>query len=150
MQGGVKNLIPQLLERGIIKKFNTWEEVAAAYNVPLEALKKTVADYNTYIIAGKDKEFDRYLNKEAKPLALPVYVQRLLPKVHYTMGGLNINTQAQVTDVSTDQPIPGLYAAGESVGGVHGAVRLGTVSGPTCLIFGRIAGRNAAAEKPWA
>ncbi|MGA3126180.1 MAG: flavocytochrome c [Candidatus Korobacteraceae bacterium] len=150
MQGGVKNLIPKLLERGIIKKFNTWEEVAAAYNVPLEALKKTVADYNSYIVAGKDKEFERYLNKEAKPLALPVYVQRLLPKVHYTMGGLNINTQAQVTDVSTDQPIPGLYAAGESVGGVHGAVRLGTVSGPTCLIFGRIAGRNAAAEKPWA
>lgn len=149
MKGGVKTLIPKLLERGIIKKFNTWEEVAIAYNVPLDALKKTVSDYNRYIAQGKDEEFGRYLNKEAKPLELPVYVQRLLPKVHYTMGGLNTNAQAQVTDISNDLPIPGLYAAGESVGGVHGAVRLGTVSGPTCLVFGRIAGKNAAAEKPW-
>lgn len=150
MQGGVKHLIPKLLERGVIKQFNTLEEVAAAYEVPLEPLKKTVADYNRYLTQGKDEEFGRYLNKEAKPLGLPIYVQRLLPKVHYTMGGVNINAKAQVTDVSTDQPIPGFYAAGESVGGVHGAVRLGTVSGPTCLVFGRIAGRLAAAEKPWA
>ena len=150
MQGGVKHLIPKLLERGVIKQYKTWEEVAAAYDVPLEALKKTVADYNRYLAQGKDEEFGRYLNKEAKPLQLPVYVQRLLPKVHYTMGGVNINAKAQVTDVSTDQPIPGFYAAGESVGGVHGAVRLGTVSGPTCLVFGRIAGQQAASEKPWA
>ena len=55
-----------------------------------------------------------------------------------------------VTDIMTDKPIPGLYAAGESTGGVHGAVRLGSVSSITCLVFGRIAGKNAAAEKPWA
>jgi len=46
MQGGVKHLIPKLLERGVIKQYKTWEEVAAAYDVPLEALEKTVADYN--------------------------------------------------------------------------------------------------------
>jgi flavocytochrome c len=150
IQGGVKHLIPKLLERGVIKKYDSWEDVAKAYDVPLDQLKKTVADYNRYLAQGKDEEFSRYLNKEAKPIGLPVYVQKLLPKVHYTMGGVNINAQAQVTDISTDKPIPGFYAAGESVGGVHGAVRLGTVSGPTCLVFGRIAGKNAAAEKPWA
>jgi flavocytochrome c len=150
VKGGVREMYPKLIERGIIKKYDSWEDVAKAYDVPLEQLKKTVADYNRYLAQGKDEEFNRYLNKEAKPLGLPVYVQRLLPKVHYTMGGVNINTRAQVTDIATDQPIPGLYAAGESVGGVHGAVRLGTVSGPTCLVFGRIAGKNAAAEKPWA
>ena len=68
---------------------------------------------------------------------------RLWPRVHYTMGGLNINNKAQV--IGTDQkPIRGLYAAGEICGGIHGMVRLGTVSIVDCLIFGRIAGKNAA------
>ena len=59
------------------------------------------------------------------------------------MGGLAINTKAEV--ISTDLAvIPGLYAAGEATGGVHGMVRLGTVSIADCLVFGRVAGRNAA------
>lgn len=151
IHGDVANLIPKMLERGVIKAFNSFEEVAAAYNAPVDALNKTVTDYNKYLASGKDEEFDRYLNKEAKPLgvAKPIYVLRLLPKVHYTMGGININTDACVTDITTDKPIPGLFAAGESVGGVHGAVRLGFVSACACLVFGRIAGRNAAAEKAW-
>ncbi|PKU25094.1 flavocytochrome c [Telmatospirillum siberiense] len=150
LQGGVKNLLPALIERGVVRQFNTWDEIAQAYSIPADALKKTIEDYNRYLAQGKDEEFNRYLNKEAKPLGTaPLYVQRLLPKVHYTMGGVNVNALSQVTDIASDQPIPGFYAAGESVGGVHGAVRLGTVSGPTCLVFGRIAGRNAAAEKPW-
>jgi flavocytochrome c len=145
--GNVKDLIPKLLERGVIRQFNTWDEVAAAYSVPTEALKQTVANYNKYLAQGKDEEFARYLNKEAKPLGTaPLYVQRLLPKVHYTMGGVNINTAAQCTDISSDLPIPGLYAAGEATGGTHGAVRLGSVSSITCLVLGRIAGKNAAAE----
>ncbi len=65
------------------------------------------------------------------------------------MGGINMNTKAQATDVMTDKPIPGLYAAGEVTGGVHGAVRLGSCATLDCLIFGRIAGQNAAAEKAW-
>jgi len=60
-----------------------------------------------------------------------------------------MNTKAQATDVMTDKPIPGLYAAGEVTGGVHGAVRLGSCATLDCLIFGRIAGQNAAAEKAW-
>ena len=80
---------------------------------------------------------------------MPFYAMRLLPKIHYCMGGININTKSQVTDVANDKPIPGLYAAGESVGGVHGAVRLGSCSTLACLVFGRIAGENAAKEKAW-
>jgi len=65
------------------------------------------------------------------------------------MGGVNINTKAQAMDVVTDKPIPGIYAAGEFAGGVHGAVRLGSAAVVDCLVFGRIAGQNAAADKAW-
>lgn len=151
LYGNVKNEIPKMLEIGVLKQFNTWDEVAAAYKIPADTLKQTVANYNKFVAQGKDDEFGRYMNKDAKPIGTaPIYVQRLMPKVHYTMGGININPQAQVTDISNDQPIPGLYAAGESTGGVHGAVRLGSMSSITCMVFGRIAGKNAAAEKPWA
>ncbi len=152
VHGEVAEFIPKMLESGVLKAFDSLDQVAAAYGIPPDALKETVANYNKYLAQGKDEEFGRYLNKEAKPLGAgkPIYVMRLLPKVHYTMGGLNIDAEARVTDISTDKPIPGLYAAGESTGGVHGAVRLGFVSSVVCLVFGRIAGRNAAAETPWA
>ena len=65
------------------------------------------------------------------------------------MGGLETNSKGQVIDVSSDKPIPGLYAAGESTGGVHGAVRLGSCAVLDCLANGRIAGRKAAQEQNW-
>lgn len=143
-------LLPKFLDRKVVKKYETWDEVAAAYDVPLGALKETVASYNKYLAQGKDDEFNRYLQKDAKPLGTPpFYVMRLMPKVHHCMGGVNINVKAQALDVANDEPIPGLYAAGEATGGVHGAVRLGSVACVDCLVFGRIAGKNAVAEKPW-
>ena len=72
----------------------------------------------------------------------PFYAIRLWPRVHHTMGGLEINEKAQVLDVKGN-PIAGLYAAGEATGGVHGMVRLGTVAVADCIIFGRIAARTA-------
>ena len=54
-----------------------------------------------------------------------------------------INSQAQVLDLD-NRPIKGLFAAGEVTGGVHGANRLGTCAITDCLVFGRIAGKNAA------
>jgi succinate dehydrogenase/fumarate reductase flavoprotein subunit len=67
---------------------------------------------------------------------------RLWPKVHYTMGGLQIDTRARVIDLE-HKPIAGLYAAGEITGGVHGASRLGSCAITDCLVFGRIAGQEA-------
>jgi flavocytochrome c len=146
----VKDFLPKLLASGVVRQFATIEELAAAYNVPPAALKETVDNYNKYVARGKDEEFSRYMNKNAKPMTTaPFYAMRLLPKIHYCMGGVRINTRAQVTDVTNDEPIPGLYAAGESVGGVHGAVRLGSCSTLACLVFGRIAGQNAAKGKAW-
>ena len=66
------------------------------------------------------------------------------------MGGLQTDSDARVIDIVTDQPIPGLFAAGEATGGVHGAVRLGSCATLDCLVNGRIAGRAAAKSKSWA
>ena len=62
------------------------------------------------------------------------------------MGGLRINPNAQVIDVF-GVVIPGLYAAGEVAGGVHGSNRLGSNAIPDAISFGRVAGTNAAKEK---
>jgi succinate dehydrogenase/fumarate reductase flavoprotein subunit len=67
---------------------------------------------------------------------------RMRPKVHYTMGVIQIDKFAWV--LSTDQqPLEGLSAAGEVTGGIHGACRLGSCAITECLVFGRIAGRTA-------
>lgn len=149
-QKAIAEAMPKLMERGVVKKYETLEDMAAAHNCPVEPLKATVEKFNKGVLAGKDEEWGRYLQKNQKPLGPgPWYALRLTPKVHHTMGGVNMNAKAQATDVMTDKPIPGLYAAGEVTGGVHGAVRLGSCATLDCLIFGRIAGKNAAAEKAW-
>ena len=135
------------LEAGVVKKFDTLEELAKAYNLPLEPFLKTVADYNSYVKAGKDPEFGKVVDKldgidVSKP---PFYASRTMPKVHHTMGGLEINAKAQVISSLTHEPIPGLWAAGEVTGGVHGASRLGTYAILDCMVFGMIAGETIGA-----
>lgn len=65
------------------------------------------------------------------------------------MGGINTDMQGHALDIVNDKPIPGLYAAGEATGGVHGAVRLGSCAVTDCIVYGRIAGIEAAKEKAW-
>ncbi|HOL59407.1 MAG TPA: flavocytochrome c [Syntrophales bacterium] len=146
----IAEAIPKLIERGVVKKYDTLEDMAKAYNIPLEPLKETIERWNKSVLAGKDEEWGRYLQKDQQPIGPgPYYASRLMPKVHHCMGGVRINTKAQAIDLFTNQPILGLYAAGEVTGGVHGAVRLGSCATVDCLVFGRIAGQNAAQEKPW-
>ncbi|MBU2646290.1 flavocytochrome c [bacterium] len=143
--GGPPKLLEKVLERGVVKKYNTLQELCAAYDMPYQDVKESVDNYNTYLKDGEDKEFGRFLQKDAKPIEkAPFYAMRLWPKVHHTMGGLQINKKAEV--IGLDQkPIKGLYAAGEAAGGVHGAVRLGSCAVTDCLVFGRIAGKSVAA-----
>ena len=65
------------------------------------------------------------------------------------MGGIETALDGHAIDVKTDKPIIGLFAAGESTGGVHGAVRLGSCATLDCLVNGRICGAAAAKETPW-
>ncbi len=148
---GVKRtaMLDKMLERGVVKKFPSWEALASEYSIDMEGLKNTIEKYNSYLKKGRDEEFDRPFQEDAKPLENPpFYAMRLWPKVHHTMGGIQINKEAQIIDLN-QQPIKGLYGAGEVTGGVHGAVRLGSNAITDCLVFGRIAGKGAGEEEPW-
>lgn len=149
-QKGVRHAstLDQCLKRGVVKKFESIEELAAANHVPLAPLKETMEVYNSLIEKGRDDRFGKPLPKDLLPIRHPPYYSiRLISKVHHCMGGIRINAAAQVIRIDTRQPIGRFYAAGEIAGGVHGASRLGSNAIPECITFGRIAGRNAAAEK---
>lgn len=88
------------------------------------------------------KSFARWALQDPKPDTV-VYVGNVTPVVHYTMGGVIFNRDAEVLDAGR-KPIGGLWAAGEITGGIHGANRLGGSSLLECVVFGRIAGQNAA------
>ena len=88
------------------------------------------------------------LPSSRKPLGkAPFYVSEMSPKVHHCMGGVATNVTTAVLDVETDEPIPGLFAAGECVGGIHGAVRIGACAVMDCLVNSRQAGLSAAKSR---
>jgi len=135
--------VNRALKRGIVKKFEGIEKLAEGYNMPVQPFKKTVQQFCEAVIQKKDKAFGKPILKEAQPLEHPpFYAIRIWPKVHYTAGGISINSNSRVLDLE-GQPIPGFFAAGEVTGGIHGASRLGGCAITDCLVFGRIAGRNA-------
>jgi flavocytochrome c len=139
--------ISRALKKGVVKKFDSFQDLAVKYKIPLQELKTTVQRFNRFVVSGKDEDFGRPILPDASPVAVPpFYAIRLWPKVHFTMGGVQIDTSARVID-KDGKPIPGLYAAGEVTGGVHGACRLGSCAITECLVFGRIAGRNAARSR---
>ena len=155
--GGVKpmgisrpGLLEKALERGCVRRYDTLEALAEGEKINLEGLRKSIAEWNEAVKTGRDAHLSRYVNKKAVPMGTgPWYVSAMVPKVHHCMGGIYTDMQAHALDVDADEPIPGLYAAGESTGGVHGAVRLGSCAVTDCIVYGRIAGRNAAKEAPW-
>lgn len=134
------------LERGVIMKFQTLEELADEFSIPKDAFLAEVERWNGFVEAGVDDDFGDLILEGAAPIETPpFYAAKLWPKVHHTMGGLVTNLQAQVMDQDFN-PIPGLYAAGEIAGGTHGAVRLGSCAITDCVVFGRIAGQEVAKE----
>jgi flavocytochrome c len=140
--------IEKCLQKGVVHAFDSLEAAATFYQIPGIQLAATVDRFNAGVKAGADPDFAKPLLASAGPIQTPPYYGvRLWPKVHYTMGGLRIDTQGAVIDLE-GQPIQGLYAAGEITGGIHGASRLGSCSITECLVFGRITGRQAASQKP--
>ena len=136
--------IEKCLKKGVVKAFDSLKALAAHYGIPKEWLVQTVECFNMRIQSGFDSQFGKPIVKGAPKIQTPpYYAMRLWPKVHFTMGGVGISPRAEVLDLNGN-PIPKLFAAGEVAGGVHGASRLGSCSITDCLVFGRIAGRNAA------
>ena len=133
-----------LFERGLMVKADTLEELAEHFDIDKDALLETVATFNENSAKEEDPEFNlRMLGWQVKDA--PFYMMKAAPAVHHTMGGLKINTEAQVLNKDGEW-IDGLYAAGEVTGGIHGSNRLGSVAMSDITVFGRIAGENAAAN----
>jgi flavocytochrome c len=140
--------LQRCLKRGYVKAFATLTDLASAFAMPEGQLEMTVKSYNDDVRKGAQDAFGKPLANDAKPLIKPpFYAIRLWPKVHYTSGGVGINSKAQVIDLN-NRSIPHLFAAGEVCGGIHGASRLGSCSLTECMVFGRIAGQQAAAQNP--
>ena len=120
---------------------NSLDEIAAKMKVPAAALKQTMTEYAAAVAAKNDKQFGRAdlprpLNKA------PFYAIIVTPAVHHCMGGIKIDTKTQVYG-QNGQIIPGLFAAGEVTGGVHGGNRLGGNAQADIVTFGHIAGQQA-------
>lgn len=129
----------------LAKQADTLDELAKLINVPAENLKATVEEYNKAVDTKQDKYGKKPDTLEKKLLKGPYVAIEIAPGIHYTMGGVKINTNAQVID-KNGNPIPNFYAAGEVTGGVHGGNRLGGNSISETVTFGRISGTQAAAN----
>ena len=139
---GLENAI----EAGIVHEFASLEEAAEFYGMPVDAVVDEMARYNGFIESGVDEDFGKEFAEDAQPIdEPPFYGVRLWPKVHHCMGGVKTDVDCRMLDMDL-QPIPGLFAAGEVAGGIHGACRLGSCATADCLVNGRIAGGMAAAE----
>jgi urocanate reductase len=130
---------------GRLIKADTMGQLAEALGIPKQPFAETAARHNEAVRTGFDPDFGKTITHQMHQLTEgPYYAIAQWPSVHYTMGGLRINTNAQVLDI-WGKPIPKLYAAGEVCGGVHGNNRLGGNAIAECIVFGRIAGTNASA-----
>lgn len=132
--------------KGWIKQGKTIRDLAKQISVNESTLEATITKYNEHCKVGKDTDFDRSRESLSAIDTAPYYALELLPGIINTQGGPRRNKDAQVLNVD-GKPIPRLYSAGE-LGSMWGYLYAsGNLS--EALFFGRIAGRNAAAEKPW-
>lgn len=154
-----KGLVKEV-EMGLVKKAGSIRELADLIKIPADALDATVARWNKDMAAGKDTEFGRPIRAKGKqsysfdgPLISapidqgPFYAIELYPTLVNTQGGPKKNALSQMLD-AFDKPIPRMYVAGE-LGSMWGPVYQGACNNAEAMVFGRIAGANAAKEKPW-
>lgn len=129
---------------GTLYRADTLEELAEQIAIDPKVLTETIANYNSYVDAGYDPEFNKG-SFDLKCEKAPFYATPRKPAVHHTMGGLKIDTKTHVIN-ENGQTIPGLYAAGEVAGGLHAGNRLGGNSLADIFTFGRIAADSAIEE----
>lgn len=145
------------IEAGRIFKADSLEELAEMLNAETfaeqkidmdgAALKETIERHNGFIESGVDTEFGKVIDKGVmnKISEGPYYAIPQWPSVHHTMGGLMITSNTEVKDIFGNV-IPGLFAAGEVTGGIHGSNRLGSNAIPDAIVHGTIAGQYAATK----
>jgi succinate dehydrogenase/fumarate reductase flavoprotein subunit len=134
------------IAKGWILQGKTMGELASRISVEPKVLEETLSRFNQNCKAGKD-EFGR-AREDLRPLEGPFYAIQLWPALINTQGGPRRDKESRVLDPD-GRPIPRLYAAGE-LGSIWGYLYQGACNIGEALVFGRIAGKNAVTEKPWA
>ena len=136
------NVIQGYINKGYAESGDSYEALAEAIGAPADVLAATMQAWNECVANQEDPDFGRV--SFANPLdQAPYYAIKVQPGIHHTMGGIKIDDNAEVVSTSGDV-MPGLFAAGEVTGGVHGNNRLGGNAVADFTIFGRIAGQSAA------
>ncbi len=135
-------VIQGYISKGLTVQGDSYAALAEAMGVPADVFTATMEKWNECVAAKEDPEFGR--TSFAQPLdTAPYYAIHVTAGIHHTMGGVVINEDTQVLN-RAGEPIPGLFAAGEITGGVHGGNRLGGNAVADFVVFGRIAGQSAA------
>lgn len=132
------------LDKGFLTEAKDYKELADLIGCDEEAIKETLEGWNKIVADNNDPDFNREGMDTVKSdlSKAPYYAVQIAPGIHHTMGGVEINTNSEVID-KDGNIIPGLYAAGEVAGGVHGANRLGGNAITDIVVFGRNAAKNA-------
>lgn len=137
------NAVESYIEADIVDEEDNLGELADDIDVNPDTLIATVAEWNKTITDKGQDLFNRTTGMDTTISKAPYYAIKVAPAIHHTMGGVEINTKTEV--ISTDgKAIPGLFAAGEVTGGVHGANRIGGNAVCDIVVFGRIAAKSAA------
>ncbi len=140
----VDEILERKAEEGAILRADTLAELATLAGIDVQGLEGAIERYNNDVEAGRDSAF--FKPGALAPIATaPFYAAEIRPAILcWTGTGLRIDAHTSVLD-KADRPIRGLYAAGETVGNLHGDVYIGGGGsyGP-CLVFGKLAGENAA------
>ena len=134
--------IEKYVKNGLTVQGDTIEELARKLGIYPYFLAMTLNEWNEAVATQNDAEFGRTTGMDNALLTPPYYAIQIAPGIHHTMGGVKINTSAQVINTNGDV-IPGLFAAGEVTGGVHGGNRLGGNAVADIVVFGRISAESA-------
>lgn len=131
-----------MIKKGIVTEGSSIDELANKLEIDSNTLISSLDTWNGFVKNKKDDEFQRDTGMDNTLEKAPYYAIKVGPGVHHTMGGIKINSNAEVVKMDGNI-IKGLYAAGETTGGVHGANRLGGNAVADITIFGRQAGQQA-------
>jgi flavocytochrome c len=133
----------EYIGRGFVFSADSPRQLAEKLDLDMHTFLATLERYNGFVEKQHDEDFGRQTALRHPINEGPFYAIRIAPGVHHTMGGVTINTNTEVLDVNK-QVIPGIFAAGEVAGGLHGGNRIGGNAVADIIIFGTMAGRNAA------
>ena len=136
--------IAKYFDKGLLTKCDDYKALAELIGTDEETIKETIENWIETVKNNEDKEFGREgMDQTRSDLSVaPYYAVQISPGIHHTMGGVEVNTNSEVLD-KDGNPIPGLYAAGEVTGGIHGANRLGGNAVTDIVVFGRNAAKHA-------